>query len=73
MKPKNSDGDWSAVKSEVQVDDQSTLPASYRSFVAYGGYDEPYAPACKVEETNSWGQSVTHTHTQILLFKSESG
>ena len=30
---------------QVQVDDQSTLPSSYRSFVAYGGYDEPYAPA----------------------------
>ena len=30
---------------QVQVDDQSTPPSSYRSFVAYGGYDEPYAPA----------------------------
>ena len=30
---------------QVQVDDQSTPPSSYRSFLAYGGYDEPYAPA----------------------------
>ena len=30
---------------QVQVDDQSTPPSSYCSFVAYGGYDEPYAPA----------------------------
>ena len=29
---------------QVQVDDQSTPPSSYRSFIAYGGYDEPYAP-----------------------------
>ena len=28
-----------------QVDGQSTPPSSYRSFIAYGGYDEPYAPA----------------------------
>ena len=39
------------LKRQVQVDDQSTLPSSYRSFVAYGGHDEPYAPACKVEKT----------------------
>ena len=32
---------------QVQVDDQSTPPSSYRSFIAYGGYDEPYAPALK--------------------------
>ena len=32
---------------QVQVDDQSTPRSSYRSFVAYGGYDEPYAPALK--------------------------
>ena len=32
------------LRKQVQVDDQSTLPSSYRSFVAYGGYDEPYAP-----------------------------
>ena len=30
---------------QVQVDDQSTPPSSYPSFVAYGGYDEPYGPA----------------------------
>ena len=32
---------------QVQVDDQSTPPSSCRSFIAYGGYDEPYAPALK--------------------------
>ena len=32
---------------QVQVDDQSTPPSSYRSFIAYGGYDGPYAPALK--------------------------
>ena len=45
------------------MDDQSTLPSSYRSFVAYGGYDEPYAPAFKkllVTEVD------THTHTVPL-------
>ena len=26
------------------MDDQSTHPSSYRSFIAYGGYDEPHAP-----------------------------
>ena len=35
---------------QVQVDDQSTPPSSYRSFIAYGGYDEPYAPALKTWE-----------------------
>ena len=38
---------------QVQVDDQSTLPSSYRSFVAYGGYDEPYAPAASCT-TSEW-------------------
>ena len=33
------------LRKQVQVDDQSTLPSSYRSFVAYGGYDEPCAPS----------------------------
>ena len=37
---------------QVQVDDQSIPPSSYRSFVAYGGYDEPYAPA-EVNGNNS--------------------
>ena len=61
MKPKNSGGDWSVVKSQVQVDDQSTLPSSYRSFVAYGGYDEPYAPA-NIELFEAEGDTNTHTH-----------
>ena len=42
------------------MDDQPTLPSSYRSFVACGEYDEPYAPAFKkllVTEVD------THTHT----------
>ena len=30
---------------QVQVNDLSTPPSSYRRFMAYGGYDEPYAPA----------------------------
>ena len=37
---------------QVQVDDQSTPPSSYHSFVAYGGYDEPHAPA-EVNGNNS--------------------
>ena len=36
---------------QVPVDDQSALTSSYRSFVAYGGYDEPYAPALQNQET----------------------
>ena len=32
---------------QVQVDDQSTLPSSYCSFVASGRYDAPDAPAEK--------------------------
>lgn len=34
---------------QVQVDDQSTLPSSYCSFVASGRYDEPDTPAEKKE------------------------
>ena len=52
------------LRKQVQVDDQSTLPSSYRSFVAYGGYDEPYCPACqKLLET----ECGTHTHTHAKL------
>ena len=30
------------------MDDQSTLPSSYRSFIAYGRYDEPPAGKSRV-------------------------
>jgi hypothetical protein len=52
------------------VDDQSTLPSSYHSFVASGRYDEPDAPASKyVKLFTNGGTSFTsiemfHTHTR---------
>ena len=45
------------LKRQVQVDDQSTLPSSYRSFVAVG--DESYAPA---EKWCPSERGVTHTY-----------
>ena len=48
---------------QVQVDDQSTPPSSYRSFIAYGGYDEPYAPALKTWKALR-DRALTHTHTR---------
>ena len=36
------------------MDDQSTLPSSYRSFVAYGGYDEAY-----VRQPLRWIEEIT--------------
>ena len=45
---------------QVQVDDQSTPPSSYRSFIAYGGHDEPYAPALKTWKPLGTGFD-THT------------
>ena len=52
------------------MDDQPTLPSSYRSFVAYGGYDEPYAPAFKkllLTEVD------THTHTHGAALRRSRG
>ena len=51
------------------MDDQPTLPSSYRSFVAYGGYDEPYAPAFKkllLTEVDTHTHTHTHTHGAAL-------
>ena len=52
-------------RASVRVDDQSTPPSSYRSFVACGGYDEPYAPAkCETIQKNPCDyKGHTHTHT----------
>ena len=61
---------------QVQVDDQSTLPSSYHSFIAYGRYDKPYAPAERTNpakgegpletgcdtHTNKQASKQTHTH-----------
>ena len=50
------------------MDDQPTLPSSYRSFVACGGYDEPYAPAFKkllVTEVDTHTHTHTHTHMRL--------
>ena len=41
------------------MDDQSTLPSSYRSFIAYGGYDEPYAVPNRKVPVDSKGYAHT--------------
>ncbi len=46
------------------MDDQSTLPSSYRSFVASGRYNEPDAPAMNRSLTSlQTCHAHTHTHT----------
>ena len=50
----------SLCSAQVQVDDQSTLPSSYRSFVASGGYDEPYAPARGGDMSKLYTEGDTH-------------
>ena len=65
-------------ESQVQVNDQFTLPPSYHSFVASGRYDGPDAPALKkfyiysdVPRTHTQTQALTHTslYTQKLLHR----